>query len=156
MSKIYKDDESTYPSYTPAKLKPLFSKLFHLKHGSQTDLLEISDELIAEINLAYFMICQKHVKCMEGIELKLWSDQIQEGLKLSKAHWELELNNMKSNKSSVPSGENPEMSISVGSKNLPTMNPDQKKQTIYSALTTLDVMQFNIVPLVNKLEQTNK
>ena len=93
---------------------------------------------------------------MEGIDLKLWSDQIQEGLKLSKAHWELELNNMKSNKSSVPSGENPEMSISVGSKNLPTMNPEQKKQTIYSALTTLDVMQFNIVPLVNKLEQSNK
>ena len=156
LRKVYLDKNTSYPSYSENKLIQIFTKLFKLKHGAQTDLLEISDEIIAEINLAYFIICQKST--IHGVDIKEWVQNIEEGLKLSKAHWELELQNTKSKKkseSAVNSNE-PELSVTIGSQSLPVMEPKQKIETINSALTTLDVIQFNIVPLVNKLDRTNE
>ena len=156
LRKVYMDKNASYPSYSENRLTQIFTKLFKLKHGAQTDLLEISDEIIAEVNLAYFIIGQKST--MYGVDIREWVQNIEEGLKLTKAHWELELQNTKSNKksdSAVKSNE-PELSVTVGTQSLPTMEPKQKIENINLALTTLDVIQFNIVPLVNKLKQTSK
>eukprot|EP00088_Acartia_fossae_P011748 TRINITY_DN1598_c0_g1_i1.p1 TRINITY_DN1598_c0_g1~~TRINITY_DN1598_c0_g1_i1.p1 ORF type:complete len:602 (+),score=108.26 TRINITY_DN1598_c0_g1_i1:209-2014(+) len=149
-------DMDAYPSYSQGKMQPIFTKLFHLKHGAQTDLLEISDELIAEINLAYFVTCRQP-DYLSNVKLQDWVDQLQEGLKLSKAHWELELNKTLDKKPRGVVDSNsvggPEMSITVGSQELPAMSRKQKVSTIKSALATIDVMQFNLAPLVTKLEQ---
>ena len=116
-----------------------------------TDLIEISDELIAQINLAYFVLC-RHPASLTQVDVNLWTQQIQEGLKLSKAHWELELKNVNTPKLQNSSTNEPEFSLTVGEMELPEMGAENKKNTILSALNTLDVIQFNIVPLLNKLE----
>jgi len=137
---------STGSAYNEESLGKLCGLLFKLSHGVETDLLEISDELIAEINLGYFLL----FKCPESLQnvlnlksqIQHWSNQIQEGVKLSKAHWELKLKS---------DSEDPEMTVSVGGQQLPGMDPNQTKQVMRSAIHTLDVIQFNLVPLLNKL-----
>jgi len=145
------NDPENFPSYSESKLTPIFTKLFNLKHGTMTDLIEISDELIAQINLAYFVLC-RHPASLTQVDVNLWTQQIQEGLKLSKAHWELELKNVNTPKLQNSSTNEPEFSLTVGEMELPEMGAENKKNTILSALNTLDVIQFNIVPLSNKLE----
>jgi len=149
--RIVFNDPDNFPSYSESKLTPIFNQLFKLKHGTMTDLIEISDELIAEINLAYYVL-SRHPASLTQVDINLWNQQIQEGLKLSKAHWELELKNVDTPKPKNTSSTEPEFSLTVGEMELPEMAPEQKKNTILSALNTLDVVQFNLVPLSTKLE----
>ena len=44
------------------------------------------------------------------------------------------------------------MSVQVGGQNLPSMDKEQMGKMVNSALTTLDIIQFNLVSLLNKLE----
>ena len=50
------------------------------------------------------------------------------------------------------SGAGPDVKIQVGGQNLPSMDKEQMGKVINSALTTLDIIQFNLVSLLNKLE----
>ena len=45
----------------------------------------------------------------------------------------------------------PECSVMVGGEQLPTMDPQQTRQMVKSALNTFDVIQFNLSTLIGKL-----
>jgi len=140
-------DSPSHPQYSGESLCVLLRTLFKLQNGAQTDLLEISDELIAEINLGYLLIAKISEK-PEVNEVKscitLWTTQIQEGLELSRAHWQLKLRD-------DTDSDAPESSVEVGGRALPAMEPAQLKKVIRSALSTLDLIQFNLFGLTNKL-----
>lgn len=140
-------DPPSHPNYAGENLCVLLRKLFKLQNGAETDLLEISDELIAEINLGYILILKMagtpEVKQIKP-QISEWANQIQEGLKLSRAHWQLKL------REDINS-DAPESTVEVGGRALPSMEPGQLEKVVRSALHTLDLIQFNLVGLTNKL-----
>ena len=95
--------------------------------------------------------CRVHHRCTQqrdkdnvtGIQnmqddIKNWVKELEEGLKLSIAHYEQKLKE--------PGEFHPdEMSVTVGSKELPVMDDKKMKEIIHSALNTFSLIQFNLV-----------
>ena len=81
--------------YSGSSLSELVTPLLELKHGAETDLLEISDELLATLNFVQFLLVRDRDN-RTGISdwrghIISWTDQITEGLNMSIAHYQQKL-----------------------------------------------------------------
>ena len=75
-------------NYSGSKLSKLITPLLKLKHGPETDLLEISDELIASISLFHYLLVRDKLN-QTGVEelrsdIKKWVEEIQTGQELGR------------------------------------------------------------------------
>jgi len=132
---------SHHPEYTGSSLARLVIPLFTLSHGAQTDLLEVSDEVLATINFAHFLLVRDREN-VTGIqdrkeEIRTWVGQLEEGLKMSTAHYEQRLKE--------PCDDNSCASVTVGGRELPAMDEKKMKEVVTSALHTFSLIQFNLV-----------
>ena len=127
--------------YAGTSLSELVSPLFKLKHGAATDLLEVSDEVIATLNFVQFLLVRDKTN-RTGIldwkdQLTVWVGQMTEGLDMSIAHYQQKLRE--------PQDEaGPAVGVSVGGRELPAMDSRQTREVLLSALTTFDIIQYNL------------
>ena len=134
----------TLESYSGMEFKKLVEPLLKLKHGPETDLLEISDELISTIGLVRVLLGFDKANKTGIFDLKAtissWVADITKGLQLSVAHYEQKLSEP------LDTGEvgGPEFGVSVGGRQLPVMEPGKMREVLNGALTTFSVIQFNL------------
>ena len=131
-------------SYSGSQFKKLVEPLLKLKHGAETDLLEISDELISTIGLVRVLLGFDKANKTGILDLRdtisSWVDDITKGLQLSVAHYEQKLTEP------IDTGEvgGPEFGVSVGGRQLPVMEPGKMREVISGALNTFSLIQFNL------------
>eukprot|EP00092_Neocalanus_flemingeri_P010244 GFUD01011035.1.p1 GENE.GFUD01011035.1~~GFUD01011035.1.p1 ORF type:complete len:567 (-),score=197.57 GFUD01011035.1:38-1738(-) len=138
-----------YPEYTGHSLARIVLPLFRLANGAETDLLEVSDEVLATINFAHFLLVRdkENISGIQDMksEIKNWVEMLTEGLKLSTAHYEQKL------KEPFDDGSN--MNVTVGGRDLPAMDEKKLKEVVRSALNTFSLIQFNLVRVKEQVEK---
>ena len=120
-----------------SNLHNLVKRFCKLSNGAETDLLEVSDEVMASLN---FLICiflrdRDNLLCLWDIASYVQDDFItplEKGLGLSKGHYKLKLEEAGSNGNPNSS----EVTLMVGGQPLPEMSKDQMRQVIHSALVS--------------------
>jgi len=123
-----------------------------LKEAEKTDLLDIYDQIIATINMFVYLL-QVDRNNLTGVvdlkvDLKRFVEQLEEALRLSRAHYQLKLAEIGGKKKEV------DCSVVVGGKELGEMPENQQKNVINGALTTFDMIQYNLVRLTELVENT--
>ena len=134
----------TLESYSGSEFKKLVEPLLKLKHGPETDLLEVSDELISTIGFVRVLLGFDKANKTGIFDLKetisSWVDDLTKGLQLSVAHYEQKL----TEPMDTEEVGGPEFGVSVGGRQLPGMEPDNMREVIISALKTFNLIQFNL------------
>lgn len=133
-------------------LQGLVRKFCHLKNGAETDLLEISDEVMGSLN---FLICillrdNSNSLGLWDIKSQIETDYINPltmGLSMSRAHYKLK------SEESQDSVQGDSVSLMVGGKSLPQMSQDQMKEVIQSALNTFDMIECVLCRLKDVLNK---
>ena len=127
--------------YSGSSLSELVSPLLKLKHGPATDLLEVSDEIISTLNLVQYLLVRDKTNRTGVVDwmdqLRVWTDQMTEGLNMSMAHYQQKLREPQD-------GAEPPVGVTVGGRELPAMDHSQMKNVILSALNTFDIIQYNL------------
>ena len=139
--------------YSGSSLSELVTPLLELKHGAETDLLEISDELLATLNFVQFLLVRDRDN-RTGISdwrghIISWTDQITEGLNMSIAHYQQKLKEPQEDAM-------PGIGVVVGGRELPPMDQKQMKDVLCSALDTFSIIQFNLGRVKDLLNKENK
>lgn len=135
-------------------LESLLKHACNLAHGSTTDLIEISDEIIAGLNLLRFLFIRDLsnetgiwdlIHTLENNFLK----PLRQGIDLSKAHWRTKIKDLKEAKSnrshSSCETEVAKVILTVGNQNLPAMPIEQKLEISHQILCGLDVMESLLI-----------
>lgn len=131
------------------------SKLFtalqlfcHLHKGEQSDLIEVCDQIIASLNLLRYLAIRdkKNVTNIWDyfpVLEKSYFEPLKKGLMLSKAHYELKLQDLKNNTADGDKKQKTSnnLSVVVGGETLPEMPLTEKMKVLKSALTAFDVME---------------
>ena len=131
-------------SYSGSEFKKLVEPLLKLKHGPETDLLEVSDEVISTIGFVRVLLGFDKANKTGILDLKdtisSWVDDLTKGLQLSVAHYEQKL----TEPMDTEEVGGPEFGVSVGGRQLPSMEPGKMREVIISALQTFNLIQFNL------------
>jgi len=137
-----------HPEYTGHSLSRIVLPLFTLSNGAQTDLLEVSDEVLATISFAHYLLVRdkENITGVQDIkpEIQNWVAQLEEGLKMSTAHYEQKLKE--------PFEDSSAMNVTVGGRELPAMDEKKLKEVVNSALNTFSLMQFSLVRLKDQVD----
>ena len=141
------DHEMTEKQFIGHGLKVLIRKICVLKHGAETDLLEICDELMSTLNLLVCIMARDKV----GNKTQIWDIKeeiyqnflkpLKTAISMSRAHYKLKLNE----KPDITSES--EVSLMVGGQPLPHMTRDKMKEVINAALNTFDMIDCILVQL---------
>jgi len=141
------------PQFRGHDLKVLVRKFARLSNGAETDLLEVSDEIMGALN---FLICvmMRDKENVSGIWdlkehlLKEYVAPLDTGLSMSRAHYHASI---AEDPAKGIEGEDV-MSLSVGGQPLPEMTPEQKKQVVHAALNTFSMMECKLIQLKDVLD----
>ena len=131
-------------------LKVLVKQFTKLRNGAETDLLEVSDEIMAAINCLICIFIRDRLN-----ETGIWDlkdeirknfvDLIDTGLKMSKVHYKHKLE------------EKPEkdvdLDLRVGGELVPTMTPQKRKEFLEAALNTFGMMECVLIQLQDILDK---
>ena len=134
-----------------AELHKLVKQFCQIKNGAETDLLEVSDEIMASLNFLIAIFLRDKLN-----EFGLWDiipelnrdflEPLSRGLSLSRGHYKLKLQEPKS----------AEVTLMVGGEVLPEMSREQKNEVINSALNTFDMMDCVLGQLNNIITNRRK
>ena len=137
-------------------LQALVRSFCRLKHKEETDLLEVSDEVMASVN---FLIClflrdKKNETGIRDLSSELqdsYLKQIEKGLVLSRAHYAMRLSDCKDpkNDDSLFS----ETTLTVGGRVLPILDRKEMMEVLSSALTTFDMINCVLAQLNEVLQK---
>lgn len=168
---LYKDSldeafkESELPGcFTGPELKDMVTKICHLPHGAESDLVELADQIIASLNFLRYLAL-KDVSNKTGIRecfLFLESDYLQKlrtGLNMSKAHYEVKLKDIEEAQKTKKADEEVDIAINVGGNMLEKIPTDSKKQILHSGLNAFHLIECLVARLsecisLNKTQQT--
>ncbi|XP_041848567.1 glomulin, FKBP associated protein a [Melanotaenia boesemani] len=138
-------------------LLPLLRKVFSLPDGPETDLLQNLDRVMESLNLLrYLVIRDKATENQTGIWTELYKIEdafmkpLRVGLNMSRAHYEMELNNTKETKKSK--SKETLLTVSVGDEKLPNMTSESQIQALHSALHTFDMIESVLVRIEELVE----
>lgn len=144
-------------SFVGKRIRVLLTKACKMPFASSSDLVEISDELIASLNLIRFLIIRDKNN-LTGIwdfiaDLKTnFIQPLRDGLDISRAHYKLKINDLKAqgklDKDKRRDQNNKlddEISITVGGETLPTMPTNEKINFCYHAINAFDVMESILI-----------
>ena len=144
--------------FSKTNLHQILKKICRLSNGAETDLLEVSDEIMASLN---FLIClllrdKDNVFDLGQILPYLENDfinPIEKGLSMSRAHYKLKLEEQKN---PVHPESSSEISLMVGGQTLPEMSPDQVKEVVHAAMNTFDMMECVLCQLKDVISRNKK
>ena len=144
------------------KLKQLLTLATKLPAGAATDLLEESDLIMATLNLLRYLVlrdsCSSSLTGIWGMMTwleKEYLSALRTGLDMSVGHYQLELNNLKS-QSRSGGGEDIVSTVSVAGTQLPPMSQEQRTSVMHSALITFDMMKCVLARLEELIDQKRK
>ena len=137
-------------------LKVLVRSFCQLKHKEETDLLEVSDEVMASLN---FLIClnlrdklnETGIRDLTSELQENYLKQVERGLVLGQAHNKQRLADCQDPKNLDSMYE--ETTLTVGGRIVPIMNREQMEDVFRSALTTFDMMNCVLVQLGQVFEK---
>ena len=128
--------DENLPFFVHDRLDGLLSRIWTLPQVVETDLLEQIDTVLSALNLARYLLIRdkadasgfaRHLPNLEAQFLQ----PLGKSLKLSRAHYELELHKS-------DSGVGGDFAVLMS---MPHMSPDQKKSVIRAALNSLDLLE---------------
>ncbi|XP_012284177.1 glomulin isoform X1 [Orussus abietinus] len=152
------DETPPYTAFTGERLGVLLKLACKLQHGCNTDLVEVSDEVIAVLNLLRFLLIRDKDNTtgiwdfMHGLEID-YLKPLREGIHLSRAHWHVKIKDLQEESKRAKGV--PEVTLTVGGEPLPRMSVKDKLTMSYQVLTTFDVME-SILVRVNECISSNK
>lgn len=123
-------------------LKIMIKRICVLKHGAETDILEVSDEVMASLNfLICVMIRDKSMKITGIWDLKdelisSYLKPLKTAIDISRGHYQLKQKESRPSKDSAN-----EVTLMVGGQTVPQMSPGQMTDVINAALNTFDMME---------------
>ena len=136
-------------------LKVLIRKICSLKHGVETDLLEISDEIISSLNMLICLMLKDKSKNGCGIwdltvELNTnYLKPLKTAIEMSRAHYQRKLMEKHGNDDKGID----EVSLSVGGQTLPHMTTNQKNDVVNAALNTLSLIECVLCQLNSVIDK---
>ncbi|PSN31728.1 hypothetical protein C0J52_19832 [Blattella germanica] len=145
---IQSSNSSSY--FCGKSLFDLLKKYCSLQYGAETDLVENADQVISALNLLRFLILRDKdnktgIWDNIGIFQNIFLDPLREGIKLSRAHYELKLKDLEEEKKncsdSGKTSSKSEVTIIVGGQQLPNLPYEEKVAVINSALNAFDLME---------------
>ena len=157
-------EESESPvAFSGISLWSLVHQACSLPDGERTDMLEHSDQILAMLNLLYFLVttaASHKDKLSETFDQVLVSKYIESnvnplltqlfrGVQISREHYELKLKTLDDNPS-VPSDI---LEVSVANGVLPSIEPDQQKHVVQLALTNFDMISLYLSRLEAKIDE---
>ncbi|KMQ97454.1 ubiquinone biosynthesis protein mitochondrial [Lasius niger] len=145
------------PQFLGKNLELILKKICNLPHGSSSDLVEISDEVITTLNLLRFLfIRDKHNET--GIwnitdVLKNYLNPLREGIDLCRTHWKVKIKDLEQQKKDYNNihdynemkKAHAEVTLTVGGEQLPVMPLPEKISFCYQAINGLDVMESILI-----------
>ena len=139
---------------TGHELQVFVRKFAKLSNGAETDLLEVSDEVMAALNFLICVLLRDKNNTVGLWDLKDHLEKeflgpLETGINMSRAHYKasLETNNVKGDAADDI------MSLQVGGQPLPQMTPEQRKEFVQSALNSFSMMELKLVQLKDVLDK---
>lgn len=142
------------PYFRGKMLYDLISKYCSLEHGAETDLVENVDQIISALNLIRFVALRDRENrtgmwdYVEFLEKSLLQP-LREGIKLSRAHYKLKLQDLEDEKKVVRNDKGnsnkSDVIITVGGQQLPNLPHENKVAVITSALNGFDLMESLLI-----------
>eukprot|EP00057_Strongylocentrotus_purpuratus_P033347 XP_791092.3 PREDICTED: glomulin [Strongylocentrotus purpuratus] len=147
------------------RLGDLFSLIFSLPNGAESDMLELSDKVMAALNCLRFLLLRDLVSVNET---GIWSHiphieqgfiaPLHTGIKLSMAHYQARMTavvNEHKARGKNKSAAVPTSTMTVAGHQLPVMPPSQQMHVMKSACHTYELMQ-SIVGRVRDILSANE
>ena len=129
-------------TYSGNQLSTLMLPLIKLKHGPETDLLEISEELLATLNFVQFLLVRDKDNltgiCGMKEAIVKWVDEVTTAVQMSEAHYKQKLTEQPLDDGFSNCG------VTVGGQELPPMSRNQLQNVLKSALNTFNLILFNL------------
>lgn len=151
------DSDPVDKTFLGKRIRALLTKACKMPFTSSSDLVEISDEIIAGLNLIRFLVIRDktNVTGIWDFTSKLETDflnPLRGGLDISRAHYDLKIKDLEVQKKlSKSKGKNDtnklenEISITVGGENLPSMPIREKINFCRQAINAFDVMESILI-----------
>lgn len=142
--------QSLDSNFTGQKLQSILCLACSLPNGEKTDLLEWSDKIMGALNLLLFIcLCDtQNRSCFKPVLPKISEEFLQpleNGLRLSKGHYELKLKDLQENKKREFS----EVEVNVNGESTSGIVAEKEKEMVVQALNWFDTIQ-SVWARVNK------
>lgn len=149
------DSTPRNPHFLGRNMEMMLRKICNLPHGSSSDLVEISDEVITALNLLRFLLIRD-----KRNETGVWNmrDTIQseylkplrDGIDLCKTHWRVKAKDFERQRKGYSKNDEMEkvnamVTLTVGGKQLPVMPIAEKITFCNQAINGLDVMESILI-----------
>lgn len=136
------------------KLLNLLKKFCFLHKNEETDLIEISDQIIASLNLLRYLAIRDKENITEiwdftKILENIFYNPLRKGIDLSRAHYELKIKEIKEGKDET---EDIEIDVVVGGRSINNMPKSEKLHVLQSALTVFDMLESLLTRLLECIE----
>ncbi|XP_046752810.1 glomulin [Diprion similis] len=161
------DSDPVDPTFTGKRMFALLAKACKMPFKTSVDLVEISDGIIASLNLIRFLVIRDktNVTGIWNYTAKLESDflkPLRTALHITRSHYELKIKDLevqrkldKSKEKNCGSKLDDEVSVTVGGETLPTIPSTEKIQFCRHALNAFDVVE-SILIRVNECIENRK
>ncbi|KOC63152.1 Glomulin [Habropoda laboriosa] len=145
------------PYFLGNNLESLIKLACKLPHGSASDLVELSDEVITSLNLLRFLLIRdKHNQTgIWNLMDKLQNDflkPLREGIDICRVHWRVKIKDLEEQKKMHKISEDieleksdAEVTLTVGGEKLPAMPVPEKISFCYQAVNGLDLMESILI-----------
>ena len=125
------------------QFKQLCLRTFRLENGAETDLLEVSDEVMAALSFLYCLESRGAPGSEEILaELRpTYLSELEAGLKMARGHYRAQL------AEAACENDSSEVSVMVSGQRLPQMGKEETRDVVSAALNTLDLMEMSLARL---------
>ena len=139
------DDPGRKAALFGPRFKQLCLRTFRLERGAETDLLEVSDEVMAALSFLYCIRSRGTPDAGEILaELRpTFLAELERGLGTARAHYQAQLQT----ESAAEADSAGEVSVTVAGQRLPQMGREETRDFAAAALNTLDLMEMSLARL---------
>lgn len=154
------DSKQTFPIYLKGKKLLSILKIFiTLPSGAATDLLDLADQIIAALNTLRFLILRDKCNQTEiwnhiAVIQETFLNPLREGLKMSKAHYEIKLKELNDEKKVTK--DDVEFEVLIGNEKLSESPISDKIAAVHSSLNAFHVMESLMIYLEESITEDQK